>query len=170
MTTCQDFFNYVTIRIQLITSFIFALRYDFIRHFKNPLCLPLPMASLINPVIKSDKECVKFVNRDVAQSLCNFFQSKHKIFFLLFATCYHVVLATAKAEKFAQSNLNRKGLIFERFKKVFFWGEVIAFFLFYNTQTMHIKSIKHINIAIFPIKKLTPWRDSSPGLLFLRRL
>jgi hypothetical protein len=36
-----------------------------------------------------------------------------------------------------------------------------------NTQTMHTKSITHN--SIFP-KILIPWRDSNPGLLFLRRM
>jgi hypothetical protein len=39
--TSSKIFYYVTIRIPLITSFIFTLRYDSIQHSKNPLRLPL---------------------------------------------------------------------------------------------------------------------------------
>jgi hypothetical protein len=38
----------------------------------------------------------------------------------------------------------------------------------FNTQTMHIKSILHNSITRFDF--LRTWRDSNPGLLFLRRI
>jgi hypothetical protein len=43
--------------------------------------------------------------------------------------------------------------------------------LFFNTQTMRIKSIvgKHQHCYDF-LKKLTLWRDLNPAPLFLRRL
>jgi hypothetical protein len=43
-------------------------------------------------------------------------------------------------------------------------------YLFY-TQTMHIKSIVHNSLAMTSLKTLhIPWRDSNPGLLFLRQM
>jgi hypothetical protein len=43
--------------------------------------------------------------------------------------------------------------------------------MFLNKQTMHLKSIVHNSIATTSyVKNLTPWRDSNPGLLFLRRM
>jgi hypothetical protein len=56
----------------------------------------------------------------------------------------------------------------KHFSKIF-----LHFFLgggnvFFNTHTMHIKSTIHNSIAVFFLKKLAPWRDSNPGLLFRR--
>jgi hypothetical protein len=40
---------------------------------------------------------------------------------------------------------------------------------FSNNHTMHIKSDMHNSIAMFPLKPF-PWRDSNPGIPFLRRM
>jgi hypothetical protein len=54
-----------------------------------------------------------------------------------------------------------------RFQRLNFFGN--DFFLFLNTKTLHIKSIKQTSIAIFPQKTYTG-RDSNPGLPFLNRM
>jgi hypothetical protein len=46
---------------------------------------------------------------------------------------------------------------------------LMPLFLFFNTQTMHIKSIVHNSIAMTSKKPYT-LRDSNQGLLFLRRM
>jgi hypothetical protein len=50
------------------------------------------------------------------------------------------------------------------------WGAMPSF-LFFNTQTMPIKSIVHTQQHCYDFrKKLKPWRVSNPGLLFLLRM
>jgi hypothetical protein len=50
-------------------------------------------------------------------------------------------------------------------QKVFF--QPMPSFIFFNTQTMHVKSVFHSSIAMFSLKNLPLWRVSNPGLLFM---
>jgi hypothetical protein len=46
----------------------------------------------------------------------------------------------------------------------------MPFFLFFDTPTMHIKSIVYQQHCYDFLKNLIPWQDSNPGLLFLRQM
>jgi hypothetical protein len=55
-----------------------------------------------------------------------------------------------------------------KYEKVIFWS--MPLFLFFRTQTRHIKTVIHYSIAMFSPKNLITWQESNPGLQLLRRM
>jgi hypothetical protein len=53
---------------------------------------------------------------------------------------------------------------------IFYIFLAIAFHLFQHPNNMHIKSITHNSIPMFPPENLIIWRDSNPSLLSQRRM
>jgi hypothetical protein len=85
-----------------------------------------------------------------------------KFFLYIFAFLFsHMYLLTYKRPVLGIS------FRYKHLKTIF--GLIPLFIFFYKTQTMLIKSITQQHCYVFP-KNLTPWRDSNPGLLLLRRM
>jgi hypothetical protein len=68
----------------------------------------------------------------------------------------------------AALNIQRGKFAYKLFNNLI---QCLYIFLIFSTQTVPSKLILQNSIAMFSAKKLiTPWRESNPGLLFLKRI